>query len=184
MSTRVTVLLTTPRLVTGLLGHPEERLSDALNRPLESVLRMTNATLGRLGNVGANLPVSVAVIPKAHIAVVYPEREVHAPADRRMRAYVPKQATEVFMLTAGLRIRGHAHAAGQLDPIQLHKLVLEQGDKFIALTQAWLAVDIEGTTEREVGLVLVNIRHIQFVAPLAPGLGPQSEQPQVLVRTP
>src|SRR5713101_7267578 len=50
MLTRVGVLLTSSRHVSGLYEIGNARLSDALNNTLVSVVRLTNATLGRLGN--------------------------------------------------------------------------------------------------------------------------------------
>lgn len=181
--TRVTALLTTPRSVSGFLDHAGERLSDAVNRPLESVLRLSNANLGRLGNLGANEPVSVAVIPKTHVALIYADQEAQATADRRVRSFVVKQTTELLVLIAGLRVCGTAHAASQLDPIQLHRLVLEGGaDKFVVLTNARLSLDIEGSTDREIGLALVNARHIQFIAPLASAATSGPEWSETLAR--
>jgi hypothetical protein len=54
MRTRITVLLTTGRSVIGEVEHAEPRLSEALNNPLESVIQLTDAKPGRLGNVEAN----------------------------------------------------------------------------------------------------------------------------------
>lgn len=163
MRTRVGVLLTSSRHVSGLYEVGSARLSDALNNPLESVIRLTNATLGRLGNPYANEPASVAVVPKAQIALVYAEVEA-THQDRRMATYVPKQTTELLVLVAGLRVRGRAHASGPLDPNDLQRLVAQSGDRFVVLTDAHLALDVEGTTERNIGVAMLNARHIQFVA--------------------
>ncbi len=75
MKTRVGVLLTSSRHVSGLYEIGNARLSDALNNTMESVIELTNATLGRLGNPAANEPTSLAVVPKAQIALVYGELE-------------------------------------------------------------------------------------------------------------
>ena len=164
MLTRVGVLLTSSRLVSGLYEIGSARLSDTLNNPLESVVRLTNATLGRLANPYANEPAALAVVPKAQIALVYAEVEATRQANRRMAGYVPKQTTELLLLVAGLRVRGQAHASGPLDPNELQRLVAQSGDRFVVLTDARLAVDVEGTTERNIGVAMLNARHIQFVA--------------------
>jgi hypothetical protein len=104
------------------------------------------------------------VVPKAQIALVYAELEATRPVDRRMAGYVPKQTTEILVLVAGLRIRGRAHASGPFDPIELHRLAAQAGDRFVVLTDADLAVDVEGTTERSIGVAMLNARHIQYVA--------------------
>jgi hypothetical protein len=164
MLTRVGVLLTSSRHVSGLYEIANARLSDTLNNPLESVVKLTNATLGRLGNPYANEPSALAVVPKAQIALVYAEVEATRQVDRRMATYVPKQTTELLVLVAGLRVRGRAHASGSLDPNELQRLVAQSGDRFVVLTDAHLALDVEGTTERDVGVAMLNARHIQFVA--------------------
>jgi hypothetical protein len=164
MKTLIGVLLTSSRHVSGLYEIGNARLSDALNNPLESVVRLTNARLGRLGNPGANEPRALAVVPKAQIALVYVELEATRPADRRMAVHVPKQTTEILVLVAGLRVRGRAHASGPLDPTELHLLAAQPGDRFVVLTDAGLALDVEGTTERDIGVAMLNARHIQFVA--------------------
>ncbi len=165
MKTRIGVLLTSSRHVTGLYEIGNARLSDALNNTLESVVRLTNASLGRLGNPAANEPTPLAVVPKAQIALVYVELEATRPVGRRMAAYVPKQTTEILVLVAGLRVRGRAHVSGPLDPTELHRLAAQVDDRFVVLTDAGLAVDVEGTTERNIGVAMLNARHIQFVAP-------------------
>jgi hypothetical protein len=160
----VTVLLTTPRLVIGEVDHGDVRLSDALNNPLESILRLTEAKLGRLGNLEANQPVSVALIPKDQVALVYPSEEAAPSADRRRVSYVARQTTALLVLLAGLRVRGHAHAAGDLGLVELHRLVVNGETRFVVLTDASLALDVEGMTERAIGVAMLNARHIQFVA--------------------
>ena len=81
-----------------------------------------------------------------------------------MATYVPKQTTELLVLVAGLRVRGRAHASGALDPTELQRLVAQAGDRFVVLTDARLALDMEGTTERDIGVAMLNARHIQYVA--------------------
>jgi hypothetical protein len=164
MRTRVTVLLTTPRSVTGEIEHGEARLSDALNNPLQSVVRLADAKLGRLGNVDANQAVSIAVIPKSHVAIVYPDEERGRPAARRRAPYTARQTTGLLVLIAGLRVRGQAHSASDLDPVELQRIVTAVENRFVVLTDASLALDVEGTTEREIGVAMLNARHIQFVA--------------------
>lgn len=164
MKTRIGVLLTSSRHVSGLYDTGNARLSDALNSTLESVVRLTNASLGRLGNPAANEPAALAVVPKAHIALVYVELEATRPVERRMAAYVTKKTTGILVLVAGLRVRGQAHASGPLDPVEMHRLAARGDDRFVVLTDANLAVDIEGTTERAIGVAMLNSRHIQFVA--------------------
>lgn len=164
MKTNVTVLLTSARSVTGDFDHGRQRLSDALNGSLFSVLRIEEATLGRFGNPAANEPVSVAVVPKHHAALVLVHEEFSRTNDQRIYSYVPKQTSELIVLLAGLRIRGNAHAAGQIGDAELHRQLSETSDRFIVLTDAWLAFDVEGTTERSVGAAMLNSRHIQFVA--------------------
>jgi len=163
MKTHVTILLTSGRSVTGDFEHGEQRLSDALNKSLSSVLRITDAALGRFGNPAANEPVAVAVVPKSHAALVIGE-EASRTTDQRMYAYVPKQSSALLILLASLRIRGSAHASAHLDAAELHRQLSEVADRFIVLTDAWLAFDVEGTTERSIGAAMVNTRHIQFVA--------------------
>jgi hypothetical protein len=167
MRTRVTVLLTTPRSVTGEIDHGEMRLSDALNSPLQSVVRLAHAKLGRLGNVDANQPVSVAVIPKSHVALVYLDEESAPPAAWRRGPYTAKQTTGLLVLIAGLRVRGQAHSASDLDAVELQRIVAPVENKFVVLTDASLALDVEGVTEREIGVAMLNARHIQFVARVA-----------------
>ena len=165
MKTRIGVLLTSSRHVSGLYEIGNARLSDALNNTLESVVRLTNASLGRLGNLAANEPTPLAVVPKAQIALVYVELEATRPVERRIAGYVTKQTTEILVLVSGLRVHGRAHASGALDPVELHRLAAQGGDRFVVLTDAGLALDVEGTTERDIGVAMLNARHIQFVAP-------------------
>jgi hypothetical protein len=160
--------------VTGSYEHGEARLSDALNQSLASVLRIAGATLGRFGNPGANEPVAMAIVPKNHAALVIAEGQANGSSEKRMYSYVPKKTSELLVLLAGLRVRGSAHAAGQLDDVEMRRQLSESVDKFIVLTDAWLAFDVEGTTERSVGVVMVNARHIQFVAAL-PSAAPQTD---------
>lgn len=164
MKTNVTILLTSGRSVTGSFEHGEQRLSDALNGSLVSVLRVADARLGRFDNPAANEPVAVAVVPKSHAALVIPNAVVSPTSHKRVYSYVPKQASELLVLLAGLRIRGSAHGAGYLDDMALHRQLSESADRFIVLTEAWLAFDVEGTTERSIGVAMLNARHIQFVA--------------------
>ncbi|HEY3218413.1 MAG TPA: hypothetical protein VGK15_04925 [Candidatus Limnocylindria bacterium] len=135
-----------------------------MNNPLESVVRLASATLGRLGNPNANEAAPLALLPKAHIALVYTEPEVRSPAARLMGAYVPKRTTALLVLVAGLRVRGLAHGLGPLDPVELHRLVSQGNDRFVVLTDARLALDVEGTSEREIGVAMLNVRHIHYVA--------------------
>lgn len=164
VKTRVVVVLTSSRSVAGLYEVGDQRLSDALNNTLESVVRLSHATLGRLGNASANEPVAEAVVPKAQVALVYAELEPVRPVERRMSSYVTKQGTDLLVLAAGLRVAGRAHASAELDGVELHRLVAEARDRFVVLTDARLALDIEGTTAREIGVAMINSRHIQFVA--------------------
>ena len=164
VKTRVTMLLTSSRAVTGLLDHGERRLSDALNDSLVSVFRLSEASLGRLGNIEGNEPVATCVIQKAHTSIILAHGETSRPAEKRLYSYIEKQAADVLVLVAGLRVRGFAHATRGLDPVDLHRLVAEARDHFVALTEASLAVDVEGTTQRDVGTAMLNVRHIQFVA--------------------
>lgn len=164
MRTRLNVLLASSRSVAGIFDHGEVRLSDSLNNRLQSVIRLTDARLGRLGNENANEPVDVAVLPKSQIALVYAQHELVRPADRRMSSFVPKQTTRLLVLVAGLRVRGYAHATAALDSVELQRLVVDRESRFVVLTDAHLSLDIEGVTEREVGMVIVNAIHIQFVA--------------------
>jgi len=164
MKTNVTILLTSGRSVTGGFEHGELRLSDALNGSLASVMRIADATLGRFGNPAANEPVAVALVPKSHAALIIPKEEASRANDTRMFSYVPKQTSELLVLLAGLRIRGSAHAAATLDDIALQRQLSESADRFIVLTDARLAFDVEGNTERSVGVAMLNARHIQFVA--------------------
>ena len=166
MKSNVTILLASGRSVTGSYEHGEARLSDALNQSLASVLRIAGATLGRFGNPVANEPVAMAIVPKNHAALIIAESQASGASDKRMYSYVPKKTSELLVLLAGLRIRGSAHAAAQLDDVEMRRQLSESVDKFIVLTDAWLAFDVEGTTERSVGVVMVNARHIQFVATL------------------
>lgn len=164
MRTRLTVLLASSRSVAGVFDHGEYRLSDSLNSPLQSALRLTEASLGRLGNEDANEPVDVAIVPKSQVALVFATHELVPPIQRRISSYVAKQTTGLVVLVAGLRIRGHAHSTFTLDPVELHRLVADGVSRFLVLTNARLALDVEGTTERDVGLALVNALHLQFVA--------------------
>ena len=164
MKNRVVVVLTSSRSVAGLYEIGDQRLSDALNNTLESVVRLSHATLGRLGNPSANEPVAEAVVPKAQVALVYMELEPVRPVERRMSSYVTKQVTDLLVLAAGLRVAGRAHASSGFDLVDLHRLVAEAHDRFVVLTDARLALDIEGTTAREIGVAMVNTRHMQFVA--------------------
>ncbi|MGH2797139.1 MAG: hypothetical protein ACRDM0_05600 [Thermoleophilaceae bacterium] len=167
MITRVTVLLTSSRTVTGTLEHGEHRLSDALNSSLTSVLHVTSATLGRLGNPQANEPVSVAVVPKAQAALILVQDELRRPEEKRLNPYASKRTSELLVLISGLRLRGQAHVGAHLDPLELQRQLAAGGDRFVVLTDAWLALDVEGETERHVGLAMLNARHIQFVAALS-----------------
>jgi len=166
MKTNVTILFTSGRSVTGSMEHAEPRLSDALNQSLASVLRIGGATLGRFDNPAANEPVAMAIVPKSHVALVITHQQEVSPSSDKRMYYVPKKTSELLVLLAGLRIRGSAHAATQLDDAELRRQLAESADKFIVLTGAWLAFDVEGQTERAVGVVMLNARHIQFVATL------------------
>jgi hypothetical protein len=166
MKTRATLLLTTSRSVTGIIEHGDARLSDAVNNPLESVLRVSDAVLGRLGNTvqtEANGPFEVAVVPKEQIALIYAMEEPARPAERRMSSFVAKQTTDVLVLLAGLRLRGRVHATAQMDTAKFHLLVFD-AKAFMVLTGASLALDVEGTTARDIGVAILNTKHIQFVA--------------------
>lgn len=147
-----------------MFDHGESRLSDIINSPLQSVIRLTDATLGRLGNEHANEPVEVAVVPKSQVVLVFATHELTRPADRRISSFVAKRTTGLIVLVGGLRVRGQAHATFALDPVELQRLVADRESRFVVLTDARLALDVEGTTEREVGVVMVNAQHIQFVA--------------------
>jgi hypothetical protein len=164
MQTRVNVLLVSSRCVVGQIEHGAVRLSDALSNPLESVLRVTDAKLGRLGNEEANESVGVAVIPKSHVALVYSRQEPTRPVEKRLSSYKSKQTTRVLVLVAGLRMSGEAHATAELDPVDFHRLVADRENRFVVLTGARLALDVEGQKERPVGVAMLNSRHIQFVA--------------------
>ncbi|MEA2661062.1 MAG: hypothetical protein QOH08_634 [Chloroflexota bacterium] len=183
MATQITVLLTSGRSVTGTFDHGEERLSDALNGSLASVLRIANATLGRFGNPAANEPVAVAIVPKNQAALVIARDTERRTNDKRMYSYVPKTTSELLVLLAGLRIRGRAHTSAPLDDVELRRQLSEARDRFIVLTDAWLAFDVEGTTERPVGVVMLNVRHIQFVATL-PSVATETDGPAPAVAVP
>jgi hypothetical protein len=180
MRTRATVLLTTPRSVTGFIDHGDARLSDAVNSPLLSVLRVQNAILGRIGNADANGPFDLAIVPKEQIALIYATMEVARPIERRLSLFVAKQTTEILMLLAGLRLQGHAHAPTQLDAERLHHLVFD-GRGFMVLTDATLALDVEGTTARAIGVAIVNVAHVQFVALAASAASNAAEPAEVAV---
>ena len=86
------------------------------------------------------------------------------PTDRRISTFVVKQSTGLLVLAAGLRVRGRVHATAPLDPVELQRLVADGVSRFVVLTDARLSLDVEGVTEREVGVAMVNALHIQFVA--------------------
>jgi hypothetical protein len=132
---------------------------------MESIIRVRSAILGRLGNADANGPFEVAIVPKEQVALLYALDEPARPAERRMSSFVPKLTTALLVLLAGLRVRGQAHASVQFDPARFHLLLTER-QNFLVLTHARLALDVEGTTERDVGVALINLRHVQFVARL------------------
>jgi hypothetical protein len=180
MKTNVTILLTSGRSVTGSFEHGEARLSDALNQSLASVLRIAAATLGRFDNPAANEPVAVAIVPKRHVALVIAQQELSRANDKRMYSYVPKKTSELLVLLAGLRLRGSAHATSELDEAELRRQLADPADKFIVLTDAWLAFDVEGHTERAIGVVMLNTRHIQFVATVPPTAAPVDPRAQAV----
>lgn len=164
MRSNVTILLSSGRSVTGSLERGQQRLSDALNGTLMSVLPVSEAILGRFGNPAANEPVSVAVVPKHHVVLVIEHDFVRSANEKRMYSYVPKLTSQLIILLAGLRVRGDAYGAAQIDEAQLHRQLAERRDHFMVLTDAWLAFDVEGNTERSVGTTMLNSRHVQFVA--------------------
>ena len=159
----ITVLLASPRLVTGTLAAREARLSDALNNRLESVIRLENAHLGRYGNQSANTPVSVAVVPKQQIVVAYETGEGEAPI-RAFSSFVSKERTDLLLLAAGLRITGTGHGVGRFDAGELQQVVHGDEDHFLPVTNATLALNVEGVKSVPLPFLLLNVRHLQFIA--------------------
>jgi hypothetical protein len=166
----ITAVLTDSRSVTGRFDHGDRRLSDVLNSGLESVLHLSDAVLGRLGNRAASEPVQNAVVTKSHVLLVQGHGEAPPPLTR-LYSFVERQPSELLLLVGGLRVRGLAHASSEFDPVNLHRLLTEAGDKFVPVTGATMALDVEGTKSVDLGVALINVRHIQFVARLASPAG-------------
>lgn len=161
----ITLLLASPRMVTGTITAREGRLSDALNNRLESFVRLENAQLGRYGNPSANQPVPLAVVPKQHIVVAYEARDrAVATASRLLPSYIPKQRADLVLLAAGLRITGTGHGPGNFEAADLQQLVHGAEDHFFPITNATLALDVEGTKSTRLAFLLLNLRHLQFIA--------------------
>src|SRR5438874_7040074 len=125
MKTNVTILLASGRSVTGTFDHGELRLSDALNGSLASVMRVTDAALGRFGNPVANEPVAVALVPKSQAALVLPKDAESRPNEKRMYSYVPTKTSELLVLLAAPRIRGSADGAADLNELTVPRQLAE-----------------------------------------------------------
>ena len=159
----ITVLLASPRMVTGTLAARDARLSDVLNNRLESVVRLQNAHLGRYGNQSPNDPVSVALVPKQQIVVAYEAGDGEAPT-RVFSSLVPKERTDLLLLAAGLRITGTGHGLGRFDAGELQKVVHGTEDHFLPVTNATLALNVEGVRSIPLPFLLLNVRHLEFIA--------------------
>lgn len=160
----VTAILASSRLVTGRLDLGDQRLSDALNNALQSVLHLSDATLGWLGNPAVQGPFGETLIPKHQVALIYEHDERSLSRQKRLYAYVEKQAAELLLIVAGLRVQGRAYSTSEFDTVNLHRLIATADDKFVPMTNATMALDIEGTKSIELGSAMVNLRHIQFAA--------------------
>jgi hypothetical protein len=160
----VTLFLASSRMVTGTFTAREPRLSDALNSRLDSVVSLENAQLGRFGNPSANEPVSVAIVPKPHIAIAYEQSVDRSTTESRRYPYVPKQSAELVVLTAGLRITGTGHGLGEFAAADFQQIVHGGEDHFLPVTYATLSLDVEGTQSASFPFLLLNIRHVQFIA--------------------
>jgi hypothetical protein len=159
----VTLLLASSRMVTGTFSSREPRLSDSLNNRLESVVSLEGARLGRYGNPSANEPVKVAVVPKQHIALAYqPTGGPTTESRRHLR--VPKQSAELLILAAGLRINGTGHGLGEFGAADLQQTLHGGEDHFLPVTNATLSLDVEGTQRSSFPFLLLNLRHVQFIA--------------------
>jgi hypothetical protein len=126
---------------------------------------LENAKLGRYGDPSAHELVALAVVPKQQIVIAY---EVTAPGPAALSgllpSYIPKQRAELLLLAGGLRISGNGHGLGKFGAADLQQVVHDGEDHFLPITDVSLALDAEGTKNTSLPFVVLNLRHLQFVA--------------------
>jgi hypothetical protein len=165
LSAVITLLLASLRMVTGNFTAREPRLSDALNNRLHSSVLLENAQLGRYGDPSAHEPVPLAVVPKQQIVIAYEVGAlVPAVPSGLLPSYVLKQRAELLLLAGGLRISGNGHGLGKFGAADLQQVVHNGEDHFLPITDVSLALDVEGSESTSLPFIVLNLRHLQFVA--------------------
>lgn len=167
----ISVLTTAGHLVSGQLRLRGVRLSDAMNKDLESVIRLVDAEVAAEPGAPAER-LEVAMIPKRQVVLAYEAGERIPARDKRLFAYVAKRPNSVFLVADGHVVRGDLHSRDQLDPANLHRIVAETGDEFLPVTDATVALRGGADGHLEVGAVMVNVRHIEVIARSQPAEEP------------
>lgn len=168
------VILTYNHSISGRVRLMEQRLSDLLNDRREVVIRVLDAAVTRLVHPSKIVDhQKVAVVDKEHVLLVFESSEVKVASSTRPFAFTTKRRHEVFMLVHSIEVSGVVHTSGNMDVLELHRLVAATGEHFIPITDAAVSLPIFDF-KKEAG-VLVNVHHIHYIAKLAPPEAPAAE---------
>ncbi len=156
------IVLTSFHAVAGDVSTRGKRLSDFLNDPNESVIRLDHATIARLDSRDEVLErASMTIVPK-QLALVLVDSGTAPGGVRRLYSYTQKETHEVFLVADRLEVRGQIHVA-HADAIDFHRLLSTYEGSFLPVTNATLKVGGNPGQEIEQATLLVNIRHIEAI---------------------
>jgi hypothetical protein len=159
------VVLTYNHSISGRVRLNDQRLSDLLNDHRETVVRVHDATVTRLVHPSKVVDhQKVAVVDKEHLLLVFETAEHKVASSTRPFAFTSKRHFAVFMLVHSIEVSGVLHTSGSLDVLELHRLVAVSGERFLPITDATVALPVFDF-KKEAG-VLVNVRHIHYIAKL------------------
>lgn len=159
------VLFTPLHSVTGIVSAKEQRLSDLLNDPRESVVRLRNAKLYRQSEPGRVIAEhAVAFIPKEEIAIAFEPVPREDLSPKRLYSFVRKQQNQVFIVMDGFEVSGVLHTLSQMESFDIHDLIAGRKVMFLPVTQAQVifATDDRYLIKREA--IIVNVQHIHYIA--------------------
>jgi len=161
------VVLTYNHSISGRVQLTDQRVSDLLNDRREVVIRVQDAAVTRLVHPAKVVDhQKVAVVDKEHILLVFESAEHKVASSTRPFAFTTKRHHAVFMLVHSIEVSGVVHTSGNMDVLELHRLMAVSGEHFIPITDATVALPIFDF-KKEAG-VLVNVHHIHYIAKLAP----------------
>lgn len=166
---RITVL-TPLHFISGEAQLGEQRLSDFLGNLLQSTLKLTDVTVGRLSE--PKEPIA------RHAEVMIPGRDIifgfeqePRPARAGGATIVQKHPHTVFLASFPVEIEGQVHALSPTE-LDMKAMLTTLADRFIPVTQATVTVCSTPRYSLQLPAVMVNARRLSYMATIG---GPRQQ---------